>query len=78
MTTSEEGDAVAKLDVSRKYLSVDELEQISGISKWTWRRWAYNGRIESVKLGSRLMVPVSELERVSQEGTRPRLEAVSA
>lgn len=64
--------------VQRKLISVAEAEQITGMSQWTWRRWAYAGRVESVKLGSRLMIPVAEVERVTREGTRPRQQAMSA
>jgi excisionase family DNA binding protein len=67
-----------KVGVDRGYLSVAEAEMITGISQWTWRRWAYDGKITSVKLGRRLMVPMAELERCLAEGTRPRAAAISA
>ena len=57
--------------VIRKYLSPAEAELATGISKWTWRRRAYQGSITSVKLGRRLLVPISEVERLILEGTRP-------
>jgi hypothetical protein len=58
-----------------EYLSVQEAERRYGPSEWTWRRWAYTGRIGSVKLGSRLLLPVSECERLIQAGTRPALQS---
>jgi excisionase family DNA binding protein len=57
-----------------KHLSVTEAESQTGISRWTWRRMAYDGRVASVKVGVRLLLPLSEIERVLQEGTRPRLQ----
>jgi excisionase family DNA binding protein len=56
------------------YLSVADAEAQTGISRWTWRRWAYDGKVGSVKLGKRLLLPVSEIERLMNENTRPALE----
>jgi excisionase family DNA binding protein len=58
-----------------EYLGVQEAEAVTGISKWTWRRWAYDGKIESLKLGKRLLIPRLEIDRLVSAGTRPRLEA---
>lgn len=55
-------------------LSVDDAEALTGVSKWTWRRWAYSGKVASSKLGKRLLIPTSEIHRLMQEGSRPRLE----
>ena len=54
-----------------KLLSVAEAEIMTGVSRWTWRRWAYDGKVASVKLGKRLLVPAAEVERMIAEGTRP-------
>ena len=42
-----------------------------GLSIWTVRTWCYAGRIASCKLGSRLMVPESEVDRLIRETMRP-------
>jgi excisionase family DNA binding protein len=65
--------------VERKYLSVQQAQQITNISAWTWRRKAYAGQIESVKVGTRLLIPATEIDRVIAEGTRPRatVEAIA-
>src|SRR5579884_2102699 len=55
-----------------RYIGVEEAHNISGLSPWTWRRWAYVGKIASVKAGRRLLIPVSEIQRIMQEGMRPR------
>jgi len=57
-----------------QYLGVAEAETITGVSKWTWRRWSYDGKIASVKLGKRLLIPTSEIKRIINLGTRPALE----
>ena len=43
-----------------------------GISVWTLRKKAYEGRVASVKIGAKLLIPESEIERVIREGMRPR------
>ena len=51
---------------------------IAGVSLWTIRKWAYEGRIASVKHGgakSRLLIPLDELHRVIAESTRPAVSA---
>jgi predicted site-specific integrase-resolvase len=50
------------------------LEELTGVSRWTWRRWACEGKVASVKLGNRLLIPVSECERLVKEGMRPALK----
>ncbi len=62
--------------IEPEYLSVDEAEILSGRSRWSWRKDAYAGRIASVKVGRRLLVPMTEVRRVLAEGTRPRVEQV--
>ena len=57
-----------------EYVGVIEAESITGVSRWTWRRWAYDGKIASVKLGKRLVIPASEIERLVVQNTRPALE----
>jgi hypothetical protein len=65
-------------EIKPTYLSVADAEAMSSISKWTWRRWAYEGKVASVKLGRRLVIPVAEIERLVTEGTRPSTEIAEA
>jgi len=62
---------IAKLEP--ELVSVQGAEVMTGRSRWSWRRDAYDGRIASVKLGTKLLIPVSEIRRVIAEGTRPRI-----
>jgi len=62
---------------NRMYISVAEAEELTGISQWTWRAWAYNGKCASVKTGSqkqaRLLIPVTEVDRLMTAGLRPAI-----
>jgi len=60
------------VEPGREWYSVEQLEAISDISKWTWRRWAQTGKIASAKVSSRLLISRSEYERIMREATRPR------
>ena len=59
--------------ITAKYLGVREAEELTSISRWTWRRYCYDGVVESVKVGKRLLISTSEIERLMTAGTRPRL-----
>lgn len=59
--------------IEPEYVGVETAEAMTDRSRWSWRKDAYSGRIASVKLGRRLLIPVSEIQRVIQEGMRPRL-----
>ncbi len=58
----------------KKIHSVSHAGEMLGLSPWTIRQWCYSGKIASHKLGTRLMVPHSEIERVLSESLRPRLQ----
>ncbi len=59
--------------IQQTHVSVVEAYHRTDISTWSWRRMAYDGRIASTKIGSRLLIPITEIDRVMEEGTRPRL-----
>lgn len=56
------------------YVGVADAEAMTGVSRWTWRRWAYRGKVESIKLGSRLLIPRAEIARLVAENTRKRVQ----
>jgi hypothetical protein len=60
-------------NIQPKWMNVDDAQAYSGISKWTWRRMAYDGRIASTKVGKRLLLEVSSIDRVLADGYRPAL-----
>jgi hypothetical protein len=49
---------------SQRLLSVKDFVAQLGVSLWTVRGWAYKGRVASVKLGARMMIPTTELDRL--------------
>jgi predicted site-specific integrase-resolvase len=57
----------------RELVSIKEFARVLSISVWAARKWAYAGKIASVKLGSRLQVPVSEITRMVEENLRPHI-----
>lgn len=52
-------------------ITVKEFARLLSISIWAARKWAYQGKIASVKLGSRLQIPTAEVSRVIRDNWRP-------
>lgn len=63
-----------KKTVEPEFVSVDEAEIITGISRWTWRDYAREGKVDTCKVGTRLLIPLREIRRVLAEGYRPRVQ----
>lgn len=57
---------------SARYVSARDAATLTGLSEWTLRRWCYAGKLASVKAGTRLLIPVAELEQFLNERLRPR------
>jgi len=64
--------------IQPEFIGPIDAETITGVSRSTWRHAAYEGRIESVKIGNRLLLPLSEVRRLIAEGTRPRKDGLPA
>lgn len=56
-----------------KLISVSKTAEILGISPWTIRAWIAQGKLGSAKLGSRRLVPESEIERLIGDASVPAL-----
>jgi hypothetical protein len=63
--------AVSQLIEQENFMPA-QAERKYGLSQWIWRRLAYSGRVASIKVGPRLLIPRSECERILSENTRPR------
>ena len=50
-------------------LSVEKAAEVLSISPWTVRAWIAKGRLGSTKLGSRRLIPQSEIEKLIANGT---------
>ena len=57
--------------VEPEYIDVQDAEVMTGRSRWSWRRDAYTGRIASVKIGAKLLIPIAEIRRVIAEKLGP-------
>ena len=55
-------------------LSVVAAQDLTSISQYTWRKYCYDGKVSSVKIGDRLLIPRTEVQRIIDEGYRPSLE----
>jgi excisionase family DNA binding protein len=49
-------------------LSVEKTAEVLSISPWTVRAWITKGKLGSTKLGSRRLVPQSEIEKLIANG----------
>ncbi|MHB1285370.1 MAG: helix-turn-helix domain-containing protein [Leptospirales bacterium] len=50
-------------------LTIRETADRLNLSEWTIRRWIYGKRLDSVRLGRSVRVPVEAVERKIKEGT---------
>ncbi|HKA18800.1 MAG TPA: helix-turn-helix domain-containing protein [Blastocatellia bacterium] len=55
-------------------LSIDKTAARLSLSSWTIRAMVRDGRLGSCKIGTRVLIPCSEITRLIAEGTRPALE----
>jgi excisionase family DNA binding protein len=53
--------------VSRLF-SIKRAAEYWDVSPWTVRKWLQDGRVHSIKLGARRLIPEEEIERVSTKG----------
>jgi len=56
---------------ANELLSVEDLEERSGISKYTWRAWFRQGRVSFVKLGGRVLMREEDYEKLIMENRHP-------
>ena len=52
-------------------LSIDSVAELLSVSPWTVRLWIKQGKLGSAKLGTRRVVPQSEVERFVDNATVP-------
>lgn len=64
-------------NVQPALIPVAEFARLTGRSVWSARQDAYTGRVDSVKLGSKLLIPSGEVERLIRENLRPRNSATT-
>ena len=59
------------MKTGERLLSVQEAGERLGLSSWTIRRWINLAKIIPVRLGSRVLVEESELQRIIESGKQP-------
>jgi excisionase family DNA binding protein len=62
-------------DIQPLTVGVSEAAKLLGISPHTVRAWLYQGRLQGISLGSRVMLSYEELKRIAKEGLPPRSRA---
>ena len=61
---------ITKDDQSERLLSLKDAAARLGVSTWTVRRWALQGRIESAKLGGRRLIPERTIARMIEKAVQ--------
>jgi len=58
-------------------LTVDyeKAEELTGVSRFTLRKYAKTGRLKVVRVGRRVVVPITELERMFAPGAVSTLKS---
>ena len=51
-------------------VSIEKIAKALDVSPWTIRLWISRGKIRSAKLGSRRLVPRSEIERLIRDNLK--------
>lgn len=64
------------MDSRRRFLSIAEAASRLGLARITAYRMAADGRLPSVKLGSRRLVPIAALEAIEAEALAAAGEGV--
>jgi excisionase family DNA binding protein len=56
------------IDVYRyRVYSIETAAELLAVSPWTIRKWISERRIDSAKIGSRRVIPASEIKRIISE-----------
>jgi excisionase family DNA binding protein len=55
-------------NVQPKLMRLEQAGAVLGVSHWTLRLWARQGRLRTVKLGTLRLVPAGELDRIVKHG----------
>lgn len=67
------------METTKLLWNVKEAGNALGLSPWTIRRWITDGKIQTVRLGRRVLLEPAECRRLVKEGRekRPSAELVS-
>lgn len=57
--------------IEDRLVSIKEAAAILGVSHWTLRAWITQGKVASAKLGTRRLIPESEINKLLTESITP-------
>ena len=52
-------------------VSIDQAAELVSLSKWTVRKYVQEGRIQAIRAGRRILIPMESMEKFITEGTGP-------
>ncbi|MFL6212044.1 MAG: helix-turn-helix domain-containing protein [Pyrinomonadaceae bacterium] len=58
--------------IEDRLVNIKDAAEILAISPWTVRAWIAQSKITSAKMGTRRLIPESEIKRLLADGMRPR------
>jgi excisionase family DNA binding protein len=61
------------VDTQRMVFDVKEAARVLSISPWTIRRYITDGKLKPVRIGRRVLIEPSELQRLIEAGRKPRV-----
>jgi excisionase family DNA binding protein len=56
-----------------RLISIEKAADVLGVSPWTIRAWITQGKLGSAKLGSRRLLPESEIQKLIADARVPAL-----
>jgi len=62
--------AKGKNEMTPLSVGLEQAQEITGISKHTLRRMVKNGTLRAARIGSRIVIPIAELERLTRPGAK--------
>jgi excisionase family DNA binding protein len=63
-----EGDNI--VETRKLVLDIKEAAQALCLSPWTIRRWIADGKLQTIRLGRRVLIEPSELKRIVEAGRK--------
>jgi excisionase family DNA binding protein len=53
-------------------VGLEEAQEMTGLSHFTLRRLVKNGKLKSARVGRRILIPITEIERLVRPGANLR------
>lgn len=63
------------MEAGKLVLDVRQAAHVLSISPWTVRRYITDGKLKPVRIGRRVLIEPSELQRLVEAGRKPRVRA---